>query len=513
MKKILLSMIGLILLVFALSGISYGWQGRMGAMGDPFGLVADESDFLIHPAKIANGEGLRFYGDYRFTYSGIIDWDNDLYRFNYPSGTPADYFLFDTSGQETTHDVLLGTAFPLGPGRMGLFFSYSGKRGDYDGYENTYGIYDLEYNLMSDHDNFDLKCLYGLQVMGLNVGLELAMAHYNEEQEVWYNYVDFSLGGRKNYPFVAILGANLFDFMIPYDSRYWELQWKAGVEKRFDSFDIEVSLRGGHIISSDNSYEYVAEQPVGTVFSYVDMGGDVAGWRLGSDIWLRYNAGNGVTLPFVFSVDYAEKKRDGDGIGAFASNWAYEHDEDALTIKVGGGVEKDLGHHTLVAAGLYYAYLQRRDATWFYARYFWGGVTDRNNAKYPLHQEHVAILRGVLEKDLSPLFTMRMGLDFFYGWAKEEFKHSSNDIGPGSVPQTDTSSLDGPRWGIEGSIGGSIKFKRFTLEPFLTAGYQDSNLSGDGERIVGGATSTLFDQDKTLREWFISTGLSILYDL
>jgi hypothetical protein len=33
----------------------------MGAMGDPFGLVQDESDFLIHPAKVAKvrGEVLR----------------------------------------------------------------------------------------------------------------------------------------------------------------------------------------------------------------------------------------------------------------------------------------------------------------------------------------------------------------------------------------------------------------------------------------------------------------------
>ncbi len=60
MKKVVITMIGLLLLVFALSGISYGWQGRMGGMGDPYGLVEDESDYLINPAGIAQGQGTRF---------------------------------------------------------------------------------------------------------------------------------------------------------------------------------------------------------------------------------------------------------------------------------------------------------------------------------------------------------------------------------------------------------------------------------------------------------------------
>jgi hypothetical protein len=37
--------------------------------------MADESDFLIHPAKIAAREGIRFYGHYPFTYTGATNWD------------------------------------------------------------------------------------------------------------------------------------------------------------------------------------------------------------------------------------------------------------------------------------------------------------------------------------------------------------------------------------------------------------------------------------------------------
>jgi hypothetical protein len=72
------------LLVMALAGISQAWQGGMAGMDDPYGLISDESDFLIHPAKIAQGDGVRFYGDYWFTYPGVMDWDYDLDRLDAP---------------------------------------------------------------------------------------------------------------------------------------------------------------------------------------------------------------------------------------------------------------------------------------------------------------------------------------------------------------------------------------------------------------------------------------------
>ena len=96
-------------------------------MGDPYGLISDESDFLVHPAKIATGEGLRFYGSYRFTYTDM-DWDID---FNLGDGTYPMYH--DLSGPEQGHDALVGAAFPFGPGMRGFFFSYAGRGGDYEG--------------------------------------------------------------------------------------------------------------------------------------------------------------------------------------------------------------------------------------------------------------------------------------------------------------------------------------------------------------------------------------------
>jgi hypothetical protein len=132
-KSLFIVIIGF--LVLSLAGVSYGWQGRMAGMGDPYGLVVDESDFLIHPAKIANGKGINFYSNYRFNYTDVMDWN---YTKDFLSGPFLGTLPYRTSGDEWEHNGLLGVAFPAGPGRMGFFFEYVGKRGDYDGDMNSY---------------------------------------------------------------------------------------------------------------------------------------------------------------------------------------------------------------------------------------------------------------------------------------------------------------------------------------------------------------------------------------
>ena len=103
------------LLVIALAGVSQAWQGQM---DEPYGLLQDESDFLIHPSEIAQGEGIGFYGDYRFPYTDAMDWDYALDRLDAPLW------------------------------RVGVFFAYDGMRSDFDADEDcsdtsTVGEYDL----------------------------------------------------------------------------------------------------------------------------------------------------------------------------------------------------------------------------------------------------------------------------------------------------------------------------------------------------------------------------------
>jgi len=499
-KRILFLMI-LPALVFALAGMAQAWQGRMGGMGDPYGLVADEADFLTHPAKIAKGEGVRFYGDYRFTYNGVTDWDFTLDRFNAAAGTLVDNYHFDTSGDEYRHNALVGAAFPVWLGRMGAFFTYDGMRGDYDGDEDHFGAYYASYDLDKGLDNFALRLLYGLPVWGVDVGLELGMAYRDEQQKTW-------ILGVQNYPWsFGGYNASLFPLMIPYDSQYWELLWRAGTELKLLPVTIAISLRGGYIICSDNEYHYRTDSPAYNG----DLEGDVSGWRIGSDIWVRVPGGDPtVTFPILFSFDYAEKKRDGEAIGAGASDpgqlYRYTHREHSFDLKAGGGIEKKLGGNALIAGGIYYNYLEGSD-DFDFTRDTRSTQTD----DLPFAKEHRVLLRLAGEKELSPTVTLRMGLNGFFGWVMEDFQDEA--YLPAVFDWQDAISLDGSHWGIGASLGGTIKIPPITLEPFINFNYQQTKLDGDGERFEAGTITDLWEMDKSRNEWSIGGGLSILFNL
>jgi len=504
MKKVCLSLgiLGFLILSIALPAQS--WQGRMGGMGDPFGLVEDESDFLIHPAGIAQGDGVKFYGDYRFTYTGVTDWNIKLDQFN-TAGTLADFFHFDTSGHEYKHNALVGTAFPLEGGRMGLFFTYDGVRGNYGGNEDILGTNDFAaYDLRKNVDNFALRLLYGRTLGGMDVGLELGMAYRDEQQKTWWNQTNMSAGTQNYICSWNVPERSLFPFMIPYDSKYWELLWKIGTVLKLAPVTIEASLRGSAIVSSDNDYNYLYQSPIGRPGYNADVSGDVTGCRIGSDIWVRYPWGDGLTFPALFSFDYAEKKRDGNGVGTGPSDlgllYDYTHKEQSFDLKVGGGVEKKFGSTGLLAAGIYYNYLWADD-DFRLSR----DITEiSDNGDFPLHREHRVILRLAGEKEFFPSLALRMGLNFFYGWVKEDFNFTNAMV-------TDNIPIAGPHWGIEASLGGTIKIPPVTLEPFINGGWQHCHLDGDGERSSAGAIMNLWDMDKSRKEWSVGGGFSIKF--
>lgn len=504
MKKSCLFFVILGFLVFSLAGVSYAWQGRMGGMGDPYGLVQDESDFLIHPAKIANGKGINFYGGYRFNYTDVNDWSYNLDRFD-PAGALTNFYNYDTSGKEYKHDALLGAAFPLGPGRMGLFFTYDGKRGDYDGNESRLGTSVLtDYDLTSKFDNFALRLLYGLPFGGFKLGGEFQLAYRQEENR------NFMLG-RLNY----ILGTtnpqtNLTPFQLPYDSKYWEALLKGSLEGKVGPADVEFTLRGGFIFGGDNSLMLTE----GTGF--FDSSGDVKGWRIGGDLWMRYPLSNGITLPFLLKIDYQKKTRDGDGQGegTFSALWSFPHEskEKSFHLEAGGGVNKDLGKGTRIAAGIYYNYLQGEYGIKFRQIFPTLDWREWDHSDYPASNEHQVMLRLAGELELSPSVTLRMGLAPFFGWVREDFKFAYSTSAPPTIT-TDDISLDGYRWGIGASIGGTMKFQRFTVEPFINAGYQKLNLKGDGENTLpSGAIGNLWEMDKIRKEWSIGGGFSVKFN-
>jgi len=497
MKKVLLTVIGLSVLVFALSGASYGWQGRMGGMGDPYGLISDESDFLIHPAKIAKGEGIRFYGDYRLLYTGVTDWSVDL------DGEEAS----DFSGEELRHNALLGSAFPLGPGRMGLFFTYEGRRGNFDYNDDGEVI-----KLTDDLDNFALRLLYGLPMGSFKLGAEVGFAHRREVKELFYYTTDANDG------FVNLHMSEGFIFniflppFVPYESAYWEFPMKLGVEGKVGPLDLEFTVRGGYIVSWDNTLKQNEQGPVGNVVDAFDMNGDVGGWRVGGDFWLRYPLTESLTLPVLVRADYWEKTRDGDGF--FLSDPAvlldYKHKQTSLDLTIGGGLDKELAKGTRIAAGIYYNYLHGTEdisTNIFDTGVFEAGLDFSN---FPALTEHRATVRLAGEHEFSPLFALRMGLEFFYGWATQDVTFSV--LTPPDTLTVDVSS-HGSHWGIGASLGGTIKLKPITLEPFVNAGYQSLDLSGDMGAFANGVLVDTVDRDDMRNQWYVGGGLSILFDM
>ena len=496
MKKTHLFFLILTFLIFSFSNLSYGWEGRMEGMGNPYGLVQDESDFLFHPAKIANGQGINFYGGYRFNYTGVSDWNYNIDSFTL-AGTLNAFYNYETSGKEYKHNALLGAAFPLGPGRMGLFFEYAGKRGDYDGDESRLGTSVLtEYELTSNLDNFALRLLYGLPSNGFKLGGEFQLAYRKEQNRNFMpGLLNYILG-------MQIPSSNLTPFQLPYDtSKYWEALLKGSLEGKVGPLDLEFTLRGGFIFGGHNSFELTQGNIV-----VDDSSGGVKGWRIGGDVWARYPLDNNLSLPFLARIDFQKKTRDGTGyrFDGNPNNYPYESKDENLHIEAGGGVDKDFGKGTRIAAGIYYNYLHGK-----YNIMLTESVTGQvwDHLDYPASTEHQFMLRLAGEHGLSPSVTLRMGLAAFFGWVKEDFKFSYR------TSYTDDIPLHGHHWGIGASIGGTVKFQRFSLEPFINAGYQKLDLKGDGDRTTpGGAINNLWEMDKLRKEWSIGGGFSIKFN-
>lgn len=223
----------------------------------------------------------------------------------------------------------------------------------------------------------------------------------------------------------------------------------------------------------------------------------------------RYPLGNDLTLPFLVRVDYEEKSREGVGTrGGSAFYYPYDSHERNLHLEAGGGVDKGFGKGTKIAAGIYYNYLHGDYD--FKLKEVLGGAVNQiwDHKDYPTSTEHQVMLRLAGEHQLSPMVALRMGLNFFYGWVREDFKFTYT-----SSNTDDISLSDGSHWGIGASLGGTIKIPPITLEPFINGGWQKLNLKGDGERTLSsGVISNLWEMDKLRKEWSIGGGFSIKFN-
>jgi hypothetical protein len=135
-----------------------------------------------------------------------------------------------------------------------------------------------------------------------------------------------------------------------------------------------------------------------------------------------------------------------------------------------------------------------------------------NGETYPDSSEHQILLRMASEHTLSPAAALRAGFNFFYGWVTPKVKYSFNDSA-GNFSTEDLSGHSCPHWGVRASLGGTIKVKTITLEPFVGGGYRELHLSTAGSYFGSGGIFGLSTEKFTRNEWFVSTGFSVLFGL
>jgi hypothetical protein len=315
--------------------------------------------------------------------------------------------------------------------------------------------------------------------------------------------------------------------MLPYDSNYWEVLAKVGVEGNAGPAKVGLTLRGGSLFSGDNELSGSDQSSVLPNASYGTTGG-VDGWKIGTDFWVRYPYSEAVTLPFLFRLDYSDKSRNGAGnMGDFVgfidppffpvvlgpislgpSVLDYNSNERSFTIEAGGGVDVLLSKVTRVAAGLYYNYLNVKNDMLVTVDDPATGIFVFNYGAMPDRTEHLVRFKLAGETQVCPEWTVRGGLDVFGGVAREDL---GSDTSFPSGQFSASGSLDGTHWGITGFLGATTKLQGATVEPFIQAGYQELTISDhSGQSIVLGS-GFLSDLDKDKKQAVVGAGVSILF--
>lgn len=495
MKRNGLSVVAALLFILLLASPGVAWQGRMAGVVDASGLIEDESDYLTHPASIASGKGFNAYGHYRLTYDKATAWD-----YKAESAFLGVSYPYKASGYEWRNQLQLGSAFALGAGRMGVFFEYEGARGKYTGDEKfigffgSYNTFDMENKL----DNLKLRLLYGLPIGAVNVGGELQIAYIKEEKETML--VDEDGRSFKNDPWAAEnnTATDLFPYMIPFQSKYWEAQGKVSVDGKLGAAKYAATLKAGLPFASDNQYV------IGSDFiDDAEMSGQVKGFHVGGDVWVRVPLSGNIVLPFVAGAGYKTVKRDGSGVSLYNSLASYEHTVTNVNVKLGGGADITLAKDMKLAMGLYYDYISIKQDAFFKDILTFIYYVD-NYTDMPKSSEHRVTLKALAEKELTPAVVLRGGFSAFYGKVENDYAYNAYDTGGPYLPVALPTS--GSNRGVNASIGATVKLDRISLEPFLNAGYAKYSASGDGKIFLFPASAEF---EKT--NWLVGGGLSVKF--
>jgi len=270
----------------------FGTEGRMAGMENPWGLIEDESDFLSHPAAITREKGVRYYGHFGSVYNEVLrDRVDDN---GYDGHGPDD--------MET--NASLGAAFPVGPGRMGVFVDYRGNpfsRGTRDWHPVED---DWSGSLKSRHEAATMRFLYARPLTDrVTLGAEFDLAYRHEKTD--YHYLNFHDSDPEKYWYRDIT-----------DIRYWEPTLKGSVEAMIGSSRLTTSVWGGLILAGDHDVDGKNKFTNGLSWLF-DRSGDITGYRTGFASWLRVPLNTTLTLPLLMRFEYKKTTYDARGYGSF----------------------------------------------------------------------------------------------------------------------------------------------------------------------------------------------------
>jgi hypothetical protein len=523
MKKGIVLPVSVVLLMLLCAVPIQAWQGRTGAMGNASGLVEDESDFLIHPAAIAGGKGLNFYGNLGFKNSWIDKFSFSTSIIN-PATSVSSTMVSEAAGKEWQLDGLTGFAFPVGTGRMGVFFQYTGVDGTLNGDQIrdwSTGVREAySFDIENKIDDLALRFLYAVPFgANMKLGGEFQIGQKTEK------YTSF-IGNLRNIDSYsnAAYGpwgddvTGLLQYGVPRDSQYYEASLKASVEAKMGPATAAFTARGGMPVGGTDNH-YVHERFAGSVSTGgADMYGKVKGYNVGADAWVRLPLTSSLTLPFLVKFDFKDMKRDGDGPefggwGVFG-NWRsmYENKDKSMTITAGGGADFTPAKDARIAGGLYYTYLNTKTTYNFAENFFTSpNWTVVRNSGYPETKEHKISLKLSGEKALSSEFTVNGGFNAFYGWVKQGYNYDFHNSAVPGTAAFDT-SLKGKHWGLGASLGLSMLAGATTFEPYIAGGLERYNLSGDGVSLSNGAVTRLIT-DSALKRNVLSivAGIALRY--
>ena len=481
-------------------------QGRMSGMESPYGLVEDESDFLVHPTALTRGKGIQYYANFGTSYNETTRWD--LTRGDVTRGAVIrPYGQIDRSdkGHDQTANASLGVIFPVNVGRMGVIVDYDGNilsRGEYGGrsYRPRFpdGVQSIPDTIFKNsYDNISIKLLYAQPYTDkVKLGGEVGLAYKKEKNDTYEkddHYIYDDPG--------AVIG------LEPHDARYWEATFKGSMETMVGASKLTTSLYGGFIFTGHNWTEESGGEPAYNFFYNASThNGNVTGYRMGLENWWRLPLSKTLTLPLLMRIEYRKKTFDGQGIVVLGvgddyrprDNIGYDNTEKLFNFEIGGGLEKQLGKGTLLAGGIYYAYADGdTDSMWSTS----GGYRSVN---FQERNEHKLTLKLAVEKEVSPVLVLRGGVSAFLGLPKEQ--HGSYECTEAPRGEGFSSGVHfgaTNSWGVRGSAGASFKANNVIFEPYIKGGlqgYKVRNIALAGNEV-----------DFEKNEWSVGGGLSIKF--